>query len=229
MPRVLRASAAPARGRARRGPGARARWCSVALASSSFRRRPGSRCAAIAPRWLGARNSAITPTSGRRSGDRAQQDHADGGVAQDADDEEVPGLPGRRGDGDRDAHPDQPADGLLHALPTDQPEDEHQDCGAERRPDAGAQPVDGVGDDEGDRRQGGVDHAPPAAELLEHQVPVEASESGAGRAPAAGRLGRRSTHFAMASCSPAARPAPPASVPRCPSVRQPAPSSYQGL
>ena len=44
-----------------------ARHCgSTALAFSIRLLRPGSRCEAMAPRWLGARNSAITPISGRR-------------------------------------------------------------------------------------------------------------------------------------------------------------------
>src|SRR4051794_7823154 len=44
------------------------RWCSVALTLPMRPRSTGSECDAMAPRWLGARNSASTPTSGHRTG-----------------------------------------------------------------------------------------------------------------------------------------------------------------
>src|SRR4051812_24547415 len=98
--------------------------------------------------------------------DRTDQNHADRRIAQDADDEEVAGLAGGRGDRDGHGDADQPADALLDALPAYQPDDEEEDGGTERRPDADPEPREAVGDDEGDRRQRRVDHAAPAAELF---------------------------------------------------------------
>ena len=198
--------------------GLRVRPARVVLrARAPARRRRGGRTGrparepvpAMAPRWLGARNSAITPTSGQRTSDRDQQHQADGGVAHDAEHEEVAGLAGHRRDRHRDADAEQPADRLLDALPAHQPQHEDDQGAARRRPRCRPTARDGVGDDERDRRHRRVDHPAPAAELVEHQVPVE--RVSAGRAVAV---------------VPALR------VPRCRSrraSRHPAPSSYQGL
>ena len=160
-------------------------------------RMPGSGWADIAPRWLGARNSAITPTSGRRSGIDPSSTTRDRGVADDAEREEVARLPGVGGDGHRDADGEQSADRPAARSPGGR-------AGARRRaarpPTAAQMPVRSpstrVGHDEGQGRQRGVHHAPPAAELVEHQVPVERE----GRsAPTRPRLLRRR----RPSCSPA--------------------------
>ena len=67
-------------------------------------------------------------------GDRAEQDDAEGGVAQDAEHEEVPRLAGRGGDGHRDPDGEQAADRLLDALPPDQAEQEDEQRPRRARP-----------------------------------------------------------------------------------------------
>jgi trk system potassium uptake protein TrkA len=125
--------------------------------------------------------------------DRPHQDDADRGVAQDAEHEEVAGLPGGRGDGDGDPDADQAADALLDALPPDDPQQEHEDGDTQGRPDADLQPAEGVGEDERDSRQRRIDHPAPAAELLEHEVAVE-DQRRAARLVVVRTVHRRSPH-----------------------------------
>jgi hypothetical protein len=138
----------------------------------------------------------------------AQQDDADRGVADQPRYEEVAGLARGGGQRHRDAHREEPAHRLLHALPAHEPQEEDEQRGRHRRPDARAQTGRGVADEEGQRRQGRVDHPAPAAERLDHQLAVEHRWVGVGAGSRWLRVG---------------------GVPSRPVHGQPAPSSYQGL
>ena len=126
--------------------------------------------------------------------DRPEQHDTDGGVAEDAEGEEVARLPGEGGDGHRDGDGEQPAHRLLHALPAHQPQDEDQEAAADRRPDAGPQSVDRVGHDEGHRRAGlesTIPRQPPSCSSTRCRSNV--NPDGAGR-PARPALVVRGAH-----------------------------------
>ena len=170
-----RASAAPARGpacaaargRARRGARRRPRRRPAAQPGQRVRRpsRPGG----WAPGTRRPRRPAASGRGPSRAGPRRSP-----ALRRMPSTKKSRAWPERGRDGHRDADGEQAADRLLDALPAHQPQQEDQHGAPRRRPRCRPQPADAVGDDERDGRQRGVDHAAPAPELVEHQVPVEA-------------------------------------------------------
>ena len=166
-----------------------------------------------APWWLGLRNSAITPISGRRRATETSR-ITPAAALRACLNEEATGL--TRGRGDPPAMPtaNSPPTACWGALPAQQPEEEHEERGPDGGPDPGAQPTGGVAHQEREGRQRGIEHArqPPSESSTSWRSNTTGASSAVPRwcpSAASGGAAFRRVHL--------------------PAGGQPDPSSYQGL